>query len=55
MPILINEVLAEVEPVRVPTGEAPPPPESTPLAQTEFELVQTLALIEERRRRLLVD
>jgi hypothetical protein len=55
MPVLINEVVAEVEPAVVPESQSEPPAQRTPLASAELEVIETLALIEERRERLRVD
>lgn len=55
MPVLINEVVAEVESTVVPETQAEPVEERVPLASSEFELMQVLAVIEQRRQRLMVD
>lgn len=55
MPVLINEVVAEVEPVTVPESQAAPGEERMPISSTEFEILQMLAVIEQRRERLMVD
>ena len=55
MPVLINEVLAEVEPTVIRESEAEPLQERSPLEESEFEFAQMLAIVEERRQRLLVD
>ena len=55
MPVVINEVVAEVEPpTRIEPDDAPLE-ETAPVAQSEFELMYRLAVIEERRQRLMVD
>lgn len=53
MPVFINEVLTEVIPV--PESESNPMEERTPVDESDFDLVQKLALIEERRLRLAID
>ncbi len=55
MPVLINEVVAEVEPAVVPESQAEPDEQRVPLSSAEFEIMQTLAIIEQRRERLMVD
>ncbi len=55
MPIVINEVVAEVEPPPRNEYEDAPLEQTSPLAQSEFEVMSALAIIEERRERLTVD
>jgi hypothetical protein len=55
MPVLINEVVAEVEPAVVPASQAEPDEQRVPLTATELEMVELLAIIEQRRERLTVD
>jgi hypothetical protein len=55
MPVLINEVVAEVVEAVVPEVESMPLSQQAPLSPTEFEMAQTLALLEERRERLKID
>jgi len=55
MPILINDVLVELEPEGGPSGADASPADLTPLKPAEQELARMLALIDERRDRLLVD
>jgi hypothetical protein len=55
MPVLINEVMAEVTETVVPESEAHPPALQVPLSLAEFEMAQTLALLEQRRDRLEID
>lgn len=55
MPVIINEVIAEVEPNTAPPEDTHPDEERLPLATGEQELADILALIEERRARLRVD
>ncbi len=55
MPVYIEEVSAEViEPVVTETS-AHPRDRQAPLSTAEFELARTLALLEQRRRRLKID
>ena len=49
MPLVINEVIAEIEPTVTPGSQAAPPEQQQPLPQTESDWVDNLALIEERR------
>lgn len=55
MPILINEVVTEVEPGVTTPHESQPPQSRTPVSGVEFDLLKTLALIEERKARLTID
>ena len=55
MPVLINEVVAEVTETIVPETEGQPLPQQVPLSLAEFEMAQTLALLEQRRERLKID
>ncbi|MGD8587492.1 MAG: hypothetical protein PVG22_01535 [Chromatiales bacterium] len=55
MPILINEVTAEVPQPPVPKIDSHAVSEAVPLSQPEYEFLQTLDLIEERRARLEFD
>ena len=55
MPVLINEVVAEVIETVVPESESHPPAMLLPLPLAEFEIAQTLALLEQRRDRLEID
>lgn len=55
MPVIINEVIAEVEPNTAPPEDTHPDEAQVPLAASEQELAEILALIEERRARLRVD
>lgn len=55
MPILINEVIAEVPDAVVPRHQGNPPEERMPVPQSEHDLMKTLALLEERKQRLLFD
>lgn len=51
MPVFVNEVITEIEPVR----EAPPEVPPLPTPPAEQELLARLALAEERSTRLAVD
>lgn len=53
MPLLINEVIAEVESAA--PAEQAPGAEPMPLTESETDIAETLALLEERRTRLMVD
>jgi hypothetical protein len=55
MPVLINEVVVEVNENVVSDTEAIPLPQQIPMSAPEREIAQALALIEERRERLKVD
>ena len=55
MPLVINEVIAEIEPTVTPGTQSAPPEQQQALAQTEADWLDHLALIEERRQRLAVD
>jgi len=55
MPVLINEVVAEVEPTVLPSSEAEPDAQRLPVSAPELELLEILALIEQRRERLMLD
>lgn len=55
MPVLINEVVVEVTENVVPETEAHPQAQQVPLSLAEFEMAQTLALLEQRRERLKID
>jgi hypothetical protein len=55
MPVLINEVVAEVQVSPTTENETTPLPQQTPLATAEFEIARILALLEERRQRLITD
>jgi len=55
MPVLINEVIAEIENSVTETAEVDAAPQQLPLAQEESALAQTLALIQQRQQRLKID
>lgn len=55
MPVFINEVITEVAPSVVPQATQQPAQAATPLAQSEYELVQTLSVLSERQARLQFD
>lgn len=55
MPVLIGEVIAEVEPSVVNQQESQPATSNMPVSDPEHELLKTLALIDERRARLAID
>jgi hypothetical protein len=55
MPVFIDEVIAEVEPTAAPESGVETEAQVMPLASSELELAQTLALMEQRRERLTVD
>ncbi len=55
MPVLIGEIIAEVEPPLVTPQENQAPETYMPVSDPEHELLKTLTLIEERRARLSID
>ncbi|MEW5755352.1 MAG: hypothetical protein AB1810_03535 [Pseudomonadota bacterium] len=55
MPILIDEVIAEVNDSVTQPAEVQPAAQQSPLSVAEYELLQTLALIQQRQERLKVD
>jgi len=55
MPILINEVIAEVDNTVTESAEADPAPQQLPLSMAESALAQTLALVQQRQDRLKID
>ena len=55
MPVIINEMVTEVSPAVVPAAIAQPVSESMPVSQPEFELVQTISIMNERIARLQFD
>lgn len=55
MPVLIDEVIAEVSDSVTQPAEFEPMPLQMPLAASEQDLLQTLALIQQRQDRLKVD
>jgi len=55
MPVFINEVSVEVPQPVVPETQSQPVEDRMPVTLPEFTLLQTLALLEERRQRLQFD
>lgn len=55
MPVLIDEVIAEVNDSVTRPGEVEQPHQQVPAATAEQELLQTLALIQQRQDRLAID
>ncbi len=55
MPVVINEMITEMAPTVVPAATQAPAQTAAPLAQPEFELVQTLSILRERQARLQFD
>jgi hypothetical protein len=55
MPVIINEMVTEIGPQVVPAATAQPVSESMPVSQPEFELVQTISIMNERVARLQFD
>jgi hypothetical protein len=55
MPILIDEVIAEVSDSVTQPEEAEPQPQQMPLTTAEQELIEKLALIQQRQERLRID
>jgi hypothetical protein len=55
MPLLINEVIAEIEHSVTEPVEQSPSAEQQPLSVAEIEIAQTLDRIQQRNERLKVD
>lgn len=55
MPVIINEMVTEVSPTVVPAATAQPVAESMPISPPEFELIQTISVMNERLARLQFD
>ena len=55
MPVFINEVIAEIPQPVVPNADSKPVEERMPVSEPEYQLMQTLSLIEERQQRLQFD
>ena len=55
MPVFINEVIAEVPQAVVPETQTAPVEDRMPISDAEYELMQTLSLLEERQQRLQFD
>ncbi len=55
MPVIIEEVIAEIQEPVIQPGESAPAPQQQPLSQTELDLVQALERIQQRQQRLKVD
>lgn len=55
MPVLIDEVIAEVTDTVTQPAEGEPVSHQMPLSVAENELLQTLALIQQRQERLKID
>jgi len=55
MPLLINEVIAEVEESVTESAESQPATQQQPLSIAEIELVQTMDRIIQRQERLKID
>ena len=55
MPVLIEEVVAEISESVVPDAVSDAAHQQMPLSLGEFEIARTLALIEQRRQRLVID
>jgi len=55
MPVLIDEVILEVQDGVTETAEQQPTAQQTPLAPAEIELAQMLELIRQRQERLRID
>ncbi len=55
MPVLIGEVIAQVESPSLDKQTNQPEPTQQPLPTAETEMLQTLAVLEERKQRLLID
>ncbi len=55
MPVIINEVTTQITPEPVPTTSAHAPQSATPVTMPEYELLNTLNIIQERQARLQID
>jgi hypothetical protein len=55
MPVLIDEVCIETIDTVTQPGEAEPAPQQIPVAAAEQQVLQTLALIQQRQDRLKID
>jgi hypothetical protein len=55
MPVIINEMVTEIAPAVVPATTAQPVAESMSISQPEYELVQTISIMNERLARLQFD
>lgn len=55
MPVMINEIIAEIEPSPVPETQSEPIETRVTSDLAEFEILRRIALLEERRARLVVD
>lgn len=55
MPVLIDQVIAEVDNTVTEPAESEPAPQQLPLSIAEIELAQTLDRIQQRQQRLQVD
>jgi hypothetical protein len=55
MPVLINEVIAEVDESVTRPLESQPAPQQQPLSVAEVELAKTLDRIQQRQQRLKID
>ncbi len=55
MPVFINELITDVPQGTEGQGEAPARENSLPVSPPEYELLDTLKLIEERQQRLEFD
>ncbi len=55
MPILIDEVIAEIDDSVTDPLESSAPTQTVPATQDEQKLLQTLAIIQQRQERLKID
>ena len=55
MALLINQVVAEVQPAVTPEHQSQPPHAQSMVSAPEYEMVKMLSLIEERKARLMID
>lgn len=55
MPVLINEVIAEIQDTVTEPQESQPAAQQQPLSAAEADLSRTLEIIQQRQQRLLVD
>jgi hypothetical protein len=55
MPVIIEEVIADIQEPVTQAAEAAPAPQQQPLAAVEVKLAKTLERIQQRQQRLKVD
>ena len=55
MPVIFDEVVAEIDDNVTTTSESSAPSETVPAPEDELKLLQTLAVIQQRQERLKID